>query len=241
MRSVYCVKVSYGNALCLGQHPTAFLIPVCVPCPCLCWQLQNLCTSLSGAGSWKQEVPVAGRCPWLCGALHASCLRSPAGWAVSPSCAQCQEGSVEASSKAHWEGLGLALGYCGSDVPFREAALISSGSVSPSVPGHAGPGTFGISRIHLSHGTRLQLLFSSSEGTSPWFRRGVGTFCHSCKKLSRNFCLQPGRKVPVVGSFIFRRDGKKSHHNEKKKSNFLPLVLGLKLPVQCQAAASSFP
>lgn len=74
---------------------------------------------------------------------------------------------MEASSKAHWEDLGLALGCCGSDVPFREAALISSGRVSPSVPGHAGLGTFGISRIHLSHGTWLQLLFSSSEGTSP--------------------------------------------------------------------------
>lgn len=70
----------------------------------------------------------------------------------------------------------------------------------------------------------------------------MGTSCHSCKKQAQNFCLQPGGKVPVVGSFTFRLDGKKSHQKEKKKkSNFLPFVLGLKLPPHCQAAASSFP
>lgn len=175
------------------------------------WELEA-----GGARGWEMPLAVWG---------PACLLPQEPSW-VSPSCAQCQEGSVEASSKAHWEDLGLALGCCGSDVPFREAALISSGRVSPSVPGHAGLGTFGVSRIHLSHGTRLQLLFSSSEGTSPWFRRGVGTFCHSCKKLSRNFCLQPGRKVPVVGSFIFRQDGKKSHHNEKKRAIFSPWCWG---------------
>lgn len=75
-------------------------------------------------------------------------LQSPAGWAGNPSSAQCWESSVGVSSKAHWEGLELALGCCGSDALFREAALISPGRVSPSVPG-----LFGMSRMHLSHGT----------------------------------------------------------------------------------------
>lgn len=98
VRPIYCVKVNYGNAPCLGGHPRAFLIPVHVPCPCLCWQLQNLCALLSGAGSWQQEVPLAGRCHG-CVKLCASCPRSPAGWAASSSYAQRWEGTVGASSK----------------------------------------------------------------------------------------------------------------------------------------------
>lgn len=68
---------------------------------------------------------MAGRCLWLCGALCASCARARLGGSVSPSCAQCQEGTVGASSKAHWEGLGLALGCCESAA--LKTALISPG------------------------------------------------------------------------------------------------------------------
>lgn len=180
-------------------------------------------TSLPSAEwSWKQEVPVA---VW------------------SSVCPLPQEPSWVGSGFQLWNrggflqtplgGSGIGPWLLWERCPAQEG---SSDFSSPSVPLSLVGYTFPMGHLQLQ-----LLMFSSSEGTSPWFRRGVGTFCHSCKKQATNFCLEPRRKVPVVGSFTFRQDGKKSHQHERKKSNFLPLVLGLKLPPQCQAAASSFP
>lgn len=77
------------------------------------WELEA-----GGARGWQMPVAV-----W-----SSVCLlpqRAHLGGSVSPSCAQCQEGTVGASSKAHWEGLGLALGCCESAA--LKTALISPG------------------------------------------------------------------------------------------------------------------